>query len=242
MKQLYQTIRNGAALGLLSLALLGCSDFLQITPRDIVTEDNFWNEKADIDQMVAGCYASMQSDNFIRRCVVWGELRSENIYPGSNVQNQEDLYQALRENLLTTNEYCKWSSFYDVINKCNTVIRYAPEVSLKDPSYRSSDVQATIAEMTALRSLCYFYLIRAFDEVPFTRDAVTQEDQVQYLPASSFDYVLGEMKRCKGTQFDPKCVDILLELIEEGTIDVKAMYPELKEQEEEADKKQEGES
>ncbi|MBP3828864.1 MAG: RagB/SusD family nutrient uptake outer membrane protein [Bacteroidaceae bacterium] len=193
MKQLYQTIRNGAALGLLSLALLGCSDFLQITPRDIVTEDNFWNEKADIDQMVAGCYASMQSDNFIRRCIVWGELRSENIYPGSKVQDQEDLYQALRENLLTTNEYCKWNAFYDVINKCNTVIRYAPEVSQKDPSYRSSDVQATIAEMTALRSLCYFYLIRAFDEVPFTRDAVTQEDQVQYLPASSFDYVLGEI-------------------------------------------------
>ena len=63
-----------------------------------------------------------------------------------------------------------------------------------------------------------------------------------YRKKLDLDYVLGEMKRCKGTQFDPKCVDILLELIEEGTIDVKAMYPELKEQEEEADKKQEGES
>lgn len=193
MKQLHNTIRTGAVLGLLSLALVGCSDFLEIKPRDIVTEDNFWNEKTDVDQMVAGCYASMQSDAFIRRCIVWGELRSENIYPGSKVQDNEDLYQALRENLLTTNSYCKWNIFYEVINKCNTIIRNAPLVSEKDPSYRSSDVQATIAEMTALRSLCYFYLIRAFDEVPFTRDAVTQEDEVQYLPASSFDYVLGEI-------------------------------------------------
>lgn len=193
MKQLHKTIRTGAALGLLSLALVGCSDFLEIKPRDIVTEDNFWNEKADVDQMVAGCYASMQSDEFIRRCIVWGELRSENIYPGSKVQDNEDLYQALRENLLTTNSYCNWGIFYTVINKCNTIIRNAPLVSQKDPSYRMSDVQATIAEMTALRSLCYFYLIRAFDEVPFTRDAVTQEDEVQYLPASSFDYVLGEL-------------------------------------------------
>lgn len=193
MKQLHKTIRTGAVLGLLSLALVGCGDFLEIKPRDIVTEDNFWNEKTDVDQMVAGCYASMQSDEFIRRCIVWGELRSENIYPGSQVQDNEDLFQALRENLLTTNSYCKWNIFYEVINKCNTIIRNAPLVSEKDPSYRSSDVQATIAEMTALRSLCYFYLIRAFDEVPFTRDAVTQEDEVQYQPASSFDYVLGEI-------------------------------------------------
>ena len=193
MKQLHNTIRTGAVLGLLSLALVGCSDFLEIKPRDIVTEDNFWNEKTDVDQMVAGCYASMQSDEFIRRCIVWGELRSENIYPGSQVQDNEDLYQTLRENLLTTNSYCKWNVFYEVINKCNTIIRNAPLVSEKDPSYRSSDVQATIAEMTALRSLCYFYLIRAFDEVPFTRDAVTQEDEVQYQPASTFDYVLGEI-------------------------------------------------
>jgi len=193
MKQLYQTIRTGAALGLLSLALVGCGDFLEIKPRDIVTEDNFWNEKTDVNQMVAGCYSSMQSEDFISRCIVWGELRSENIYPGSGVQNVEDLYQTFRENLLTTNSYCRWNIFYEVINKCNTIIRNAPLVSENDPSYRSSDVQATIAEMTALRSLCYFYLIRAFDEVPFTRDAVTQEDQVEYKPASSFDYVLGEI-------------------------------------------------
>lgn len=193
MKQLHNTIRTGALLGLLSFALAGCSDFLEIEPRDMVTEDNFWNEKTDVDQMVAGCYATMQSDEFIRRCIVWGELRSENIYPGSDVQNNEDLYQALRENLLTTNSYCRWDKFYEVINKCNTIIRNAPQVSKNDPSYRQSDVQATIAEMTALRSLCYFYLIRAFDEVPFTRDAVTQEDEVQYQPASSFDYVLGEI-------------------------------------------------
>ncbi len=193
MKTFNYIIKSGAMLALLCLVLTGCGDFLEITPRDQVTEDNFWNEKADIDQMVAGCYASMQADAFIRRCIVWGELRSDNIYPGANAQNNENIYQALRENLLTTNEYANWASFYAVINKCNTIIEKAPEVSLKDPSYRASDVNATIAEMTALRSLCYFYLIRAFDEVPFTREGVEQENKVTYLPASSFDYILGEI-------------------------------------------------
>ena len=206
MKTLNQTIKSGALLGAFCLALTGCGDFLEITPRDQVTEDNFWNEKADIDQMVAGCYASMQSDAFIRRCIVWGELRSDNIFPGSDVQNNENLYQALRENLLTTNEYADWSAFYTVINKCNTIIEKAPIVSQKDPAYRMSDVNATIAEMTALRSLCYFYLIRAFDAVPFSREGVEQENEVVQAPASSFSYILGEiindLESVKGNALD----------------------------------------
>lgn len=176
------------------LMLSACGDFLEIKPRDIVTEDNFWNEKADVEQMVLGCYTAMQSDAFIKRCIVWGELRSENIYPGAGVENDEDdLYQALRENLLSTNKYTDWASFYYVINKCNTIIRMAPEVSAVDPSYNESQLKATIAEMTALRSLCYFYLIRAFDEVPFYREGIQKEEEVQRLPVSTFDYILNEI-------------------------------------------------
>lgn len=193
MRHINQIIKSSALLCMACLALTACGDFLEITPRDQVTEDNFWNEKIDIDQMVAGCYVSMQSDAFIRRCVVWGELRSDNIYPGTDAQNDVDIYQTLRENLLTTNQYADWSSFYSVINKCNIIIEKAPEVSQKDPAYRMSDVNATIAEMTALRSLCYFYLIRAFDEVPFTRDGVDAENKVVAAPASSFNYVLEQI-------------------------------------------------
>ena len=40
-----------------------------------------------------------------------------------------------------------------------------------------------------------------------------------------FDYVLNEMRKGRGTQFDPQFVDILLRLIEEGKIDIKALYP-----------------
>ncbi len=45
-----------------------------------------------------------------------------------------------------------------------------------------------------------------------------------YRKQLDLDYVLGEMKRGRGTQFDPQCVDILLQLIDEGAINVKEMY------------------
>ena len=194
MRHLFIYIKRAAFAAIIGLTATSCADFLEIEPRDIVTEDNFWNEKTDIEQSVAGCYASMQTDAFINRCIVWGELRSDNIYPGDNVENNfYDLYQALRENLLSTNEFTDWSCFYTVINKCNIIIRMAPVVSEKDPSYLESDVRATIAEMTALRSLCYFYLIRAFKDIPFNQTAIQQEDETRSLPATSFDEVLNQL-------------------------------------------------
>ena len=45
-----------------------------------------------------------------------------------------------------------------------------------------------------------------------------------YRKKLDLDYVLAELKRGRGTQFDPKLVDIMLELIEDGIIDVEQIY------------------
>ena len=50
-----------------------------------------------------------------------------------------------------------------------------------------------------------------------------------YRKQLDLDFVIAELKRCSGTQFDPKLVDILLALIDEGEIDVKRLYAEPKE-------------
>ena len=49
-----------------------------------------------------------------------------------------------------------------------------------------------------------------------------------YRKKLDFDFVLGELKKGRGTQFDPKLVDIMLALIEEGVIDVSRLYEEAK--------------
>ena len=51
-------------------------------------------------------------------------------------------------------------------------------------------------------------------------------DNRVYRKKLDFDTVISELKRCKGTQFDPKMVDIMLNLIDEGKIDVHALYEE----------------
>ena len=52
-----------------------------------------------------------------------------------------------------------------------------------------------------------------------------------YRHQMDFDYVLGEMQGGKGKQFDPEIVDILLQLIKEGVINLEEIYPAPSEEE-----------
>ena len=45
-----------------------------------------------------------------------------------------------------------------------------------------------------------------------------------YRQKLDFSFVLEELERCKGTQFDPKIADIMLELIRDGSIDIERIY------------------
>lgn len=51
-----------------------------------------------------------------------------------------------------------------------------------------------------------------------------------YRKQLDLNFVIEELKRCSGTQFDPNLVKILLSLIEEGSIDVKSLYEKSKEE------------
>ncbi len=50
-----------------------------------------------------------------------------------------------------------------------------------------------------------------------------------YRKQLDIDFVIGELKRCSGTQFDPRLVEIMLSLIDDGTINVAALYEKSKE-------------
>lgn len=170
--------------------MTSCGDFLEIEPQDKIVLDKFWNEKADVDNVLIGCYSAMQTANVLDRLMVWGEFRSDNIEPGTNVTSDVNIQRLLNENIDATNGYTTWDGLYAVINRLNTVLLYAPQVSAKDPAYSETMLKATIAEAKALRALCYFYLIRTFRDVPFVTEAYTDDNQTMDLAATPFDEVL----------------------------------------------------
>ena len=183
----------GCAAALAAVFTTGCSDFLEVEPQDYIILENFWTEKTDVENIVAGCYSRMQSADVVKRMMVWGEFRSENIGVGNNIDKDQDLEKVLKENIDAKNSYTGWSGFYSVINRCNTVIKYAPLVAAKDQAYTESELKAHVAEVTALRSLCYFYLIRAFRDVPYSTEAFIDDNQTMDLPATPFNAVLDSL-------------------------------------------------
>lgn len=186
--KLNKNIKNLGRACCIGMVLSSCSDFLSIIPLNEIVLENYWTEKADVSSAVTGCYDALVTTDCISRMAIWGELRSDNIVAGLSVPDTED--QMLKGNLLETNSYTTWTCFYNVINRCNTVLYYAPKVQLIDPNYTPSELKANIAEVTAIRNLCYFYLIRTFRDVPFVTEPSIDDNQVYVVKATPFDEVL----------------------------------------------------
>ncbi len=191
MKIMRKTYYNIIGAVCMACGMASCADFLEIKPQNEIILEDFWGEKADVDNVVTSCYSALLAEDVVKRMIIWGEVRSDNMQSGENINNDVDLYNILKENLTANNKYTTYDKFYDVINRCNTVIKYAPGVAEIDPSYTEGDLKATIAEVSALRDLCYFYLIRTFRDVPYSEEAYTDDDQVMDIPATPFETVLG---------------------------------------------------
>ena len=185
--------RMGKLLSVVFITMMfsACDDFLSIEPQNEIVLENYWTEEADVNSVLNSCYAQLESTDCIRRMVVWGELRSDNMSNGSGTPTS--LNNILKENILETNEYTNWQCFYNVINRCNTVIYYAPGVNEIDPNFTDSELRATIAEATTLRALCYFYLIRTFRDVPYITEPSNDDTQEYQVAATPFDEILNKL-------------------------------------------------
>lgn len=196
----YKKIYNKVATGLFSKALLlatcsmmtvSCVDTL-ILPDDKTVDEDFWKSKSDVQLMVNGAYQRMLNADVISRLIVWGDLRSEEAIPVASITGteKEDLEEINLGNTQTDNTYATWASIYAVINRCNMVLQRAEGVMSEDPNYTNGDYLADRAQMLALRSLCYFYLVRNFRDVPFITDAYFDSSQDRNVAQSDPETVL----------------------------------------------------
>lgn len=181
-------IKHTITLLAIVFAMSSCDDYFNILPKDEVVLENFYSEEADLISVLYSCYSALETPECISRMAYWGELRSDNI--STSTSSSAEMTQVLEENILPSMSLSDWSDFYVVINRCNTVIHYAPIVNERDPNFTISEMRAAIAEAKTLRALCYFYLIRAFRDVPLVTYPSIDDTQNFKVPATSFDSIL----------------------------------------------------
>ena len=176
---------------LTGLMLSSCVD-TELLPYNKTVDEDFWQTKSDVSSMVNGAYKSMLSTDLMTRLIVWGDFRSDELVLVNSISNSttEALNEIYAANIQITNTYANWANLYSVINICNIVLEKSKAVIDIDPSYTEGDWKSDCAQMKALRSLCYFYLVRNFRDVPYSGEAFMNSSQNLLLPQSNPDSVL----------------------------------------------------
>lgn len=198
MKRIIANIKYLSA-ALCSVVLMSsCEDFLSIVPLNEIVLENYWENEAEVTSVVASCYSGIADGNFLTRAMLWGELRSDNmskglINPETPYVDHIQLPEMLEGNILPNYYIADWSCFYTVINRCNTVLHYAPGVIDVDPDFSESEWLAIEAEMLTLRALCYFYLVRSFRDVPMVLEPTIDDSKPMLMAAAHPDSVLQQI-------------------------------------------------
>jgi len=175
----------------LLFATTGCTAWLTIKPEGEVVLEDFWQSESSVESVLASCYRGLTEDDCISRMIVWGELRSDNMISSGIAST--DMKKILDGDITSSNSFSSWASFYSVINYCNTVLYYAPSVVSRDLNFTQGDLRRVQAEAKTIRALCYFYLVRAFKEVPYVTIASVDDNQNYNFVKSTEDVVLDSL-------------------------------------------------
>lgn len=180
MKSKIYISMSSCLLGLLAFTAASCEDWLTVYPQDKVVEEEFWEDKNDLEGVRYGAYHQMAGT--ITRLAVWGDLRSDS-YNLNRRRHQDmgeydtydDIMKGMPDSSMTVFD---WGDVYRTINLCNKVLAHGDEILVKDAQFTTTEWYQMRAEMKALRALNYFYLIRAFKDVPYTTSVINTDRQV----------------------------------------------------------------
>lgn len=173
------------------LLMTGCNSWLDLKPEDERVSDQYWTSKEDVQTTLLSCY------NRFRTCLpylmIWGEVRADNLNVMSVQDVTEDIELIHGQNITSENIWVDWADFYRVINSANSVIKYAPVVLEKDPLYTEEEMKYDVAEAKGMRALAYYYLVRAFRDVPLVTEPYVSDEYDFTLPKTDEEVIWAQI-------------------------------------------------
>ncbi|MDT3404066.1 RagB/SusD family nutrient uptake outer membrane protein [Mucilaginibacter terrae] len=175
-----------------------CNKYLELRPQDGITRDKFWQTKEQLSSAVIALYNAM--GNTTANFFIWGELRADMVIPGLN--SRQDDINVVNNNILSTNSITDWGEFYRVINLCNTVLDFGPQVISRDATLTQTQLNAYLAEALTIRSIMYFYLARTFGDVPLKLNSTSSDSDLGQLPknpqAEILNRIVADLQTAEG--------------------------------------------
>ncbi len=170
-------------------------DFLTVLATNAITEEDYFKEKGDLDNVRAAAYYKLSTADVVGRLLYWGEIRSDNM--NLNQMSASDIMYVRDGVLQPTEAMFDWSSYYTGINYCNKVLEKGQFMVDKavDPSFNESDWRPMKAEMVGLRALYYFNLVKAYRNVPYVEKSISTDAEAKKskIPATKGADLLGSL-------------------------------------------------
>ncbi|MEX2592872.1 MAG: RagB/SusD family nutrient uptake outer membrane protein [Anditalea sp.] len=176
--------------GIMSLALGSCEDFLNIPPENAVTPENFFQTESDFQQAVDGVYEPLQDLYDSQASWAMAEMRSDNTHYFYNVDFRfpppEEIADFLNgsENSVSDDRYY---ANYDIIARANQVLAVIDEANF-DQAVKDNFK----GQVLFLRAMAYFDLVRFYGGVPLHLEPATSMESAS-LPRSSEEEVYNQI-------------------------------------------------
>lgn len=176
----------------ISLLFFSCGkDFLNVSPKDNLTGNNYWKSAEDVDKFLVGIYKTFRlatmgtpiggSANHRVFFPATGDFRCAPIMRTSQSSGaSRDYLTHLRNNninALFSSDYSffgftaipKWNDFFKMVQSANIVFF---EVDNMEEGLISPATKARYkAEAVFLRNLAYFFMVRLYGDVPYYTEA-----------------------------------------------------------------------
>ncbi len=149
-----------------------CDDLLDISPKSSITVASMWESPEDAMGALYGAYNQFRSA-YGGNYHDWGDYRTG--FYGDGVQPGSFHKANLWNNTLVPDDTgCDWESTYTMINDCNLILKYVPEIEFVN----TGDKNFILGNTYFLRAFGYFYIARVWGDAPVLltpHESATQE-------------------------------------------------------------------
>ena len=191
---------NILAAGALMTGLLlvtSCSEsWLDVESATESNSDNYFQTESDAYRALVGCYAGWRETTSDGGITIYqtSMMMSDECFAGAGMSdatnyNNIDEFDMSNAPSYTSMWETDWASYYTCINRCNDLIIHESQITWDDETVH----QTYMGEVYGLRALCYFDMVRMFENIPLltepSSDNIPQAD-----PDSVYALIFSDLK------------------------------------------------
>ena len=163
------------AIILLSITLLSsCKKFLELTPENQISSENFYRNANDFETALIGVYGTFRGLFNSSTNIYFGDLTTDNAeiqWSSPSISEMQMDQNAVN----STNAYVSaaWNNCLVTISRCNTILGRIDNVN-----FDQTQKNRIKGETLFIRSFAYFYMVRIFGNVPINDDEFSSPEDI----------------------------------------------------------------